>query len=273
VDARFRPAVAAIKSGDLEGLQALLRDEPDLATARSTRSHPTLLQCLALEASEVPNQVEMAETLIAAGSPLDEPLVTAASGNNAPVGAALLDAGASVDGTGGWSPLEEALYWSHPEVVDLLLRRGAVVRNLRTAAGLGRMDLLASFFQTDGALKPGAAGIDWPFGEARPDWSQSPQATLNNAFVYACMHSQFEAAGLLLEKGAEIDRLPEGFDFSGTGLHYAALNGYREMVDFLLLCGADASVRDGKVNNTPAGWADHGGHPELAVYLKEVEKP
>jgi ankyrin repeat protein len=271
VDARFRPAVAAIKSGDLEGLQALLRKDPRLAAARSNCSHPTLLQCLALEAREIPNQVEMAQALIAAGAPLDENLVAAASGNNAPVAAALLDAGAAIDGAGGWSALEEALYWSHAEIVDLLLARGAAIRNPRTAAALGRTDLLLGYFQADGTLKPEAVGIEWPFGQARSGWFQSPQDTLDNAFVYACMHNRIEAASLQLEKGAEIDAIPEGFDFDGTGLHYAALNGHREMVDFLLSRGADASIRDGKVNNTPAGWADHGGHAELAEYLRQAE--
>ena len=71
MDAKFHPAKAAIKSGNLEKLQALLSEDPSLATARSSRSHPTLLQCLALDAVEVANKVEMAQVLIDAGAELE----------------------------------------------------------------------------------------------------------------------------------------------------------------------------------------------------------
>src|SRR6185503_17459158 len=65
------------------------------------------------------------------------------------------------------------------------------------------------------------------------------------------------AARLLLEKGAEINRIPGGFDFSGTGLHYAALNGHRKMVEFLVERGADPGIKDEKVGGTAAGWAEY----------------
>jgi ankyrin repeat protein len=289
MDARFQPAINALKAGDLDRFRALLEEDPGLATARSSCSHPTLLQCLVLEAGTAPNQVELIQALIAADAEIDEPLVAAASMDNAVAAAALLDAGAAIDGRGGWSPLEEALYWSNHAVRDLLLARGAAIRNLRSAAGLGRTDLIAGFFDADGALKPEAGGIDWPFGDGLTSnhpspiknelrakiegWSRTPQAVLNNAFVYACMHGQIEAAKLFLGKGAEINIIPPGFDFAGTGLHYAALNGHREMAEFLLTRGADPSLRDPKVNSTPAGWADYSGHRELAKYLEGIAAP
>jgi hypothetical protein len=67
MDAKFHPAILAIKSGDLDGLRALLDQDPSLATARSSRSHPTLLQCLAIDAVDVPNKIDMAQLLIDAG--------------------------------------------------------------------------------------------------------------------------------------------------------------------------------------------------------------
>ena len=153
MDTKFHPAIAAIKAGDLEELKLLLRRDPTLATGRSSTSHPTLLQCLALEAIKVPNQVEMARALIDAGAEINGPLVAAASIGNVAVAAALLDAGAQINGN-GWSPLEEALYWGNKGVINLLLERGASVHNLRIASGLGRIDLIASFFNSDGSLKP-----------------------------------------------------------------------------------------------------------------------
>ncbi|CAN5819692.1 hypothetical protein BH18ACI4_BH18ACI4_14770 [soil metagenome] len=288
MDRKFHPAIAAIKSGDLDGLRSLVNQDPSLATTRSSRSHPTLLQCLVLEAVDLPNKVEMAKVLIDAGAEINGPLCAASSIGNVEVAATLLDAGALLNGTGGWSPLEEALYWGNDGVIELLLERDASVHNLRIASGLGRVDLMAGFFKSDGALKPEAGRIDWPFGDpvtsnvAKPikkelqekiaGWSNDSRDVINNAFVYACMHDRLEAAKLLLVKGAEIDAIPPGFDYSGTGLHYAALRGHRTMVDFLLEHGANPNVKDPKVNNSPAGWAAYGGHKDLSDYLTQIAK-
>jgi len=73
-----------------------------------------------------------------------------------------------------------------------------------------------------------------------------------------------------LRKGAEVNAIPEGFDYAGTGLHYAALNGHRTMAEFLIEHGADVNVKDTKVGSNAAGWADYGGHPELKKYLDDI---
>src|SRR5882724_13032223 len=125
MDAKFHPAIAAITSGDLDDLKELIRKDPALATARSSKSHPTLLQCLVLDAVDVPNKVEMAKVLIEAGADVNGPLVAAASIGNVEIAALLLDCGAAINGVGSWSPLEEALYWKNQGVLDLLRARGA----------------------------------------------------------------------------------------------------------------------------------------------------
>lgn len=289
MDAKFHSAVAAIKTNDLDRFKELIRQDPSLATARSTTSHPTLLQCLVLDGRDVPDQIEMSKVLIGAGAELNGPLDACGSCDNVEAAALLLDRGAAIDGTGGWSPLEEALYWNSRRVVDLLLERGASIHNLRIAAGLGRTDLIEDFFNVDGSLKPEAGKINWPWGELETieksnhdregkqkliakvaSWANDRQSIINNAFVFACMHGHIKAAKLLLQKGAEINAVPEGFDYAGTGLHYAALNGHRGMLDFLIERGADVNMRDAKVGSTAAGWADYGGHPELKKYLDHI---
>src|SRR6185369_2843019 len=254
MEKKFHPAMAAIQAGDLEKFRELLAADPSLATTRSMKSHPTLLQCLVLDGKDKPNAVLMAKVLIDASAELDEPLVAAAS-----------------IGTGGWTPLEEALYWDSRNVLAFLLERGAKVQNIRTAAGLGRTDLIEGYFNSDGSLKVEAGRIDWPFGKRFQDrinaWSQDRQGIINNAFVYACMHGHIDAAKLLLEKGAQINVIPGGFDYAGTGLHYAALNGHRSMVEFLIERSADIHIKDTKVAGTAAGWAEHGGHAEIRDYL------
>lgn len=163
MDAKFHPAIAAINSGDLGTFEALVNEDPTLATSRSSRSHPTLLQCVALDGKDKSNNVEMARVLIEAGAVLNEPFVACASMNNRAVAEVLLESGAAIDGTGGWLPIEEALYWNSQDVLALLLERGAKVQNLRIAAGLGRPDLIERYFNDDGSLKPEAGKINWPW--------------------------------------------------------------------------------------------------------------
>jgi len=283
MDAKFRPAIAAIETGNLERLRELVIEDPTLATSRSSTSHPTLLQCLVLSAArDTPHKIEMAKLLIDAGAELVGPLSACGSCDNVEVARLLLDSGASINGAGGWSPLEEALYWNSQSTVRLLLERGASIHNLRIAAGLGRTDLMDAFFNADGSLKPEAGPMNWPWGDLHviensnfdaagkqslarrfSSWTNDRLSLINNAFVYACMHGQMKAVKLLLDKGAQINVIPGGFDYAGTGLHYAAYNGHRAMVEFLLAHGADPNIKDEKIAATPAGWADAGRHPEI----------
>jgi ankyrin repeat protein len=286
MDAKFHPAMVAIKTDDLERFRALIRQDPTLAASRSSTSHPTLLQCLVLSGKSLTNKLEMARILIQAGAELNGPLRACGSCDNVEVAELLLDSGAAVNGTGGWSPLEEALYWNGCRVINLLLQRGAGIQNLRIAAGLGRLDVIENFFNSDGSLKPEAGTINWPWGDLQviaksnfdtagkqslasrfSSWTNDRQGIINNAFVYACMHGHMDAATLLMDKGAEINTIPGGFDFAGTGLHYAAYNGHRAMVEFLLQHGADRTIRDQKIGGTPADWAESGQHLEIRDFL------
>src|SRR6476619_5977483 len=112
MDAKFHSAMVAIKTDDLERFRILVRQDPTLATSRSSTSHPTLLQCLVLSGNALTNKLEMARILVQAGADLNGPLGACASCDNVEVAELLLDSGAAVNGTGGWSPLEEALYWN-----------------------------------------------------------------------------------------------------------------------------------------------------------------
>src|SRR6185503_6934350 len=73
MNAKFHPAIKAVRSDDLETFKALVAKDPSLATSGSTQSHPTLLQCVVLDGNSQPNNVEMARVLIEAGAELDGP--------------------------------------------------------------------------------------------------------------------------------------------------------------------------------------------------------
>ncbi len=273
MDARFHPAQTALERGDVEGLALLLKADPELATARSGCSHPTLLQCLVLTMPPVDILETLIDLLADLGADLNDPLVAACSVDNFRAAVKLLDRGAAIDGDGRWSPLEEALYWGHDGCVRLLLERGANVANLRTAAALGDMEKVARCFDANGALTTAAGVIASPFFRTLiPDPIRSdPTQIINNALVYAAAWGRCEVVDFLMDHGGRINMIPAGFDYAGTPLHYAALNGRKEMVDHLLRRhNADPTVRDTKIGNLSEGWARHAGHEELAESLRRV---
>jgi uncharacterized protein len=158
--------------------------------------------------------------------------------------------------------------------VLLLLERGVRVDNLRKAAGAGDLEKVARCFDDTGKLTAAAGEIAWPFNndaipaELRHDRLQ----ILGNALVYAAAWGRIEVAKYLLNQGAEVNLIPEGFDYSGTPLHSAAFAGRREMVEFLLPHGADPAVRDTKIYKLAEDWAEHNTHTDLAEYLRLVRQ-
>jgi hypothetical protein len=272
MDQRFHPAQAAIAAGDADRLAMLLAADPDLATGHSQCSHPTLLQCLVLEQPPPDTLERMIELLASHGAELADPLIAAGSHDNPSACAKLLDLGAPINGNGRWSPLEEALYWGNEGCVTLLLERGAAVANLRTAAGLGQTNEIMRCFDDRGGLTAAAGEVASPWfkREIPAAVRRDSRQILGNALVYAAAWGRDEAVDLLLDRGAEVNLIPAGFDFAGTPLHYAALRGRRTMVDHLLRRGADPSVCDTKIGKLPEDWAAHDGHQELSDYLRRV---
>jgi len=267
LDSDFHPAIACILTGDLEGLRTLLTVSPDLAAARSTCGHPTLLQMVACEAAKLSDPVGAAAILIDAGAPMAEPLVAAASVDAREVLQLLLDRGAAIDAS-RWTPLEEALYWRHLELADFLVARGAKPNSLRAVAGLGSTSELEGFF-ADGELQTQAGPIRSPFPDTVPQGRENePQDILNNAFVTAVNTGRRQTAALLLDRGAQLNAKPPGFHWRGTALHAAVWHGDAEMVRWLIDGGADPSIQDDLVGADATGWATHHGHPELLVLLQ-----
>ncbi len=77
---------------------------------------------------------------------------------------------------------------------------------------------------------------------------------------------------------ASVQRLVElGYEINTTGanrrtaLHEAALRGDASLCGWLLEHGADPSARDRDFGGTPADWAAHAGHRELAERLTAAE--
>ncbi len=276
---RFEAAVEAVVDGDLPTLESLLRADPELVRARSRRvTHfdPTvhgamLLHYVAANGVEhyrqrtPPNAVDVAKTLLRAGSEADalaslyggqcttlSLLVSschpAKAGLQVALAETLLDFGASAGGVGEgrWvSPVMTALVFGYQDTAEALVRRGAPVKDLPTAAGLGRLDETARLLLAADA-------------ESR-----------HRALALSAQLGHAGVVRLLLEAGEDPNRNnPEGLHAHSTPLHQAALAGRLEVVELLVKRGARPELKDSVHQSTPLGWAEHAGQREVAEFLR-----
>jgi len=277
--ARFEAAVEAVVDGHDVALVEMLHTNPGLVRARSTRVTPfdppvhgaTLLHYVAANGVEgyrqrtPPNAVAIAHVLLAAGADVNalagmyggrhatlSMLVSssppAAAGVQVPLVHTLVDAGAELDavGAGAWtSPLCTALVFGFTDAAAALVRRGARVDTLRAAAGLGRTD------------------------DVRRLLASSSLNERHGAIALAAQLGHADVVRLLLDAGEDPDRYnPPGHHQHSTPLHQAALAGRDEVVQLLVEWGARLDIRDTIYQGTPLAWAEHGGHTELAAYLR-----
>jgi ankyrin repeat protein len=296
----FMLAYRAVEDGDCERLRVLLGEHPELVRQRGTNGNDLF---------GMAGDLDIVRLLLERGADVNRgndygwtKLHSAGYSNDRELAELLLAAGARTDlyarGDGG-TPLIAALFWGHREVVGLL---GLEPRNLRVAAGLGRVDLIDELAGTPAA---GAhRGFYRPHG-GFPAWqpSDDPQEILDEALVWAAKSDRVAAIERLVELGADVDADPYrgtpltwaaasgrvaairslaelGADVNGRGtfggpdhgqgvtaLHLAAQSGQAEAVESLLELGADPTIRDTIHGGTPAGWARQGCHPELAERL------
>lgn len=243
VDPRFEAAADAIVEGDGAALEALLAEEPALATARSPFGHhATLLHHVAANGIEEtrqwqspPGAVAIATLLLDAGAAPDATcdcygggatvlglLVSSdhpmRAGVELPLLELLIDRGAAVDGPAGdGDPLLTALAFGHFAAAEALARRGARLDSLAAAAGVGRADRVAE-------LLPAANPVD-----------------VDRAFLRAVAGDRREVVELLLAHGVNLAARDEQ---GMTGLHLAAWRGHRALVTRLIAAGAPLEVHN-----------------------------
>ena len=256
----FEAAVDAIVAGDAATLGTLLRDHPELATARSTRDHQsTLLHYVSANGVEdfrqktPPNIVAITQLLLQAGADVNATseaygggstalglVSTSVHPEQAGVQIALLETllanGATIEqnaAADAGAAITSCLANGQPEAARYLASRGAVM-NLEGAAGLGRLDVVGTFFDGNGALVP-AAGRE----------------QLEKGLLNACGYRHIDVVRFLLEKGVDPNVRNRGGE---TALHWASFGPDPAIASLLLERGAAVDARDNRFKATPLDW-------------------
>jgi hypothetical protein len=258
--ARFEAAADAVVTGDLARLEGMLRSIPNLARARSSRTHhSTLLHYVAANGIEgfrqktPANAVTVARVLLDAGADIDA-VADMYGGNARTLGLVatsihprlagvqedlmelLLLRGASFDPNGAM--VNDCLANGRDAAAEFLAKRGARL-DLEGAAGVGRLDIVQAFFNPDGTLALTAS-----------------KTQMREGFAWACEFGRTDVVDFLVERGMEVDAKLR--HHGQTGLHWAAVGGHRDTVSVLLKRGATVDAKDETWGNTPLGWALYG---------------
>jgi len=238
-------ARAAVESGDVEALQQLLAQDPKLVSKTTLDNPRTLLHTLADFPGHRIRRDETANVLIEAGAnvnaralfkgkstPGETPLHWAASSDDVVLIDALIDGGADIDIDGAiianGTPLWEAVVFCMQGAAHKLIERGATY-NLMIAAGVGRLNLVETFFNAAGQVTAQAGVL--------PGWSKprESQFCIDSAFGLACRNGHLETAQWLLYKRPDINcKNPVG----ETPLDQAVGRKHPEVANWLMTLGA-----------------------------------
>jgi Ankyrin repeats (many copies) len=261
----FERAAEAIVTGELPTLQRLLREDPALVRARSSREHrATLLHYVSANGVESYRQrtpdniLEIARHLLDAGAEVDAVadvygglttfalVVTSESPRRAGVQNDLADL---LLARGARMPPDIVRYClvnGCPEAAAHLAQRGAPV-DVVGAAGIGRLDLVRQVVEAPGGLSEKDGGA---------------------AMVMAAWYRRHDVIALLLDHGVTPGARR---DHDGqTALHVAAYQGDTALVELLLRHRAPLEVTDAVYGTPPMVWALHAwlveNRPDSDVY-------
>ena len=150
----------------------------------------------------------------------------------------LLARGASVRGETGpaaWSKLINACHSNgRPGAAEFLSRRADGL-DLEAAAGVGRLDIVKTFFDANGRL------------------TNATYQQMQDGFTWACEYGRADVVDFLLQRGMDVAAKLR--HHRQTGMHWAAYGGYADTVRVLLRHNAPINVKDDSFEGTPLRWA------------------
>jgi ankyrin repeat protein len=155
-----------------------------------------------------------------------------------------------LDGEG----MPTAIYASRPDADR------SVMEAIRVQAGSRHDDAALSQ-----AFVASVSLADWD--DATRRLREKPTLLNEGALHLMAKRGDTRAVQWLLARGADPNALWAHWDADLTAMHLAAWQGHAEIVRLLLDAGGDPSIRDTKHDGDVSGWADHGGHPDIAAMV------
>ena len=257
LDPAVRDAIAAVRTGDLDALSRLLAEAPEAANPRwvagyqayESDGQPRIpndsipLFCVSegvfRGTNKKGNEGELARALLQAGADPDlcwQPMEGAVSFNCPRVVEALVHHGANVEGPAPGVFMAYPMLFGFTEVCEVLGRAGARL-DLRFAAGLGHIDEMERWLDGTRGLRPDP-GLADPYmrtsadaGESAVRAERTDSTVLSQALLYACLHGRREAALWLLNRGADVNATVCGTDCDTKVLHRMASYAHGETAD------------------------------------------
>jgi hypothetical protein len=273
--ARFESAVDMVIGGDMVSLTRALNDHPGLISGRSKRQHHSmLLHYVGANGVEgfrqhtPANAVAVTELLLDRGADVNAmadmyggsttlglaatSLHPKRAGVQEPLIQLLLDRGATFDALSGQrrSLVGSCLENGRPEAAEYLATRGAPL-DLRSAAGVGRLDVVRSCLSND-AAKPSAIEME-------------------SALLAAATHGRTAVAQYLVDQGISVDAEADGF----TAANASATSGHLDTLRMFIERGASLEKKN-RYGGTSLGgalWGLLNRPPETPaeVYVSIIE--
>ena len=259
-DSPFRAAVKTMQALDLEGLQRLVAEHPELLRPPAhdaARGGNLLNIALGQEHRQGREAMQpIMDWLALQGLDLQRELNMQLCGRiKFPTEKVreLLDRGADPNwvAPNGVPVLEHALirYWN-AEAVDLLAAHARPRKALWIAAGLGDVDGVGKFLDRDGRPTAEARRLRPPFDLVGPMMMSHPDPDddeiLMEAFVVAVFNGRTKVLEYMASRGAPVNSLV----FQNPVISVAVGNAMTSVVECLVRCGVDLDLRGWQPNQS-----------------------
>lgn len=264
-DTIFADAVAAIDDGDVARLDSLISQHPRLVADRLQTDEPGyfadpyLLWFVAenpIRNNSLPSNI--ADVAMAIVDHIDQ--------RGVPSRQAQIDYSVVLVATGR-VPRECGVQIG---LIDALVARGAAPAGLDSAVAHGELEAARRLIHHGAPVTLTSAMVLGMESEVARLLPGSDTAARSDALVVAANLRLTPVVARLLAAGTDPTIRSASLHRHSTALHQAARTGDARLCDLLIAAGAALTESDDLWDATPAGWAAHAGHADLATRLKPV---